>query len=182
VNRLKNVVIAGIVLCCPMIVNAEGYLGVSVVQFSVVDSEPGFNLTTKPAGAMLVWSSELNNYFGLDIRYGVSGDDSNAPLTMNVSVVSQFLKPQYKVSEDAKVYVLLGYSSLSVGRTVQGFNEEVAKKLALSYGVGASMEVTDKWEASFEWVNYIKDVQVGAPGVDIKLSISGIAAGIGYLF
>ena len=152
-----------------------------VSQFGIDDKEPGFAESVSPSGFYMNWVAG-SEYLDSDLRYIFSQSASSQHLTLSVSGVSYFLRPKLPVNKAFTIYGLFGYSSLLIDRTVKGLFPESGSQLGLSYGAGATYRAYSDLDVGIEWVSYMKDVQIGAPGVDIRMSVSGLSALVLYHF
>lgn len=160
----------------------ENYLKVGIAQYTIEDKEPGGNATGKPIGAYVSWIGEFNDFLSVEARFGGSGNATDNGVKLNAGGVSAFFRPYYSVGEKIKLYGLIGASSIAIGRTVTGFAEETVARTGVSYGLGADVRLSDSFLVGAEWTNYLKNADVGAAGLNIKMSVSSLAASVTYQF
>ena len=110
---------------------------------------------------------------------GMGDSTTTAPgTTVNVKLTSSyglFLKPKMMVSDAVELFARVGYfnakASLSVP-AAPALNTD-SSGTSLSYGMGASMKITDAIYGSLDWMQWYKK-----DGADIK----GMGLSIGYKF
>ncbi len=91
-------------------------------------------------------------------------------------------KPTLPLGDSFELYGLVGGSSVAIERTVPGFAAETVGRAGFSYGLGADFRVTPHLLVGAEWLDYIHDVDYGATGLNIRMSLSGATANVKYEF
>lgn len=105
-------------------------------------------------------------------------DSSTAGNTVNVKLSSSYglyIKPKAMVSDSVEVFARIGYFNAKPNLTVpsDSTQNQSANGTSLSYGLGASMQITNAIYGNLDWMQmYKKD------GIDIK----GMGLSIGYKF
>jgi len=160
------------------------YAGIGLGAFGLEESEPGFSQKSTVFGGYLKMGADFNDYFGAELRFGLTGTGSqtNAAGTLGVplpfttklqakSIISYLAKPQYPLTPDFRVYGLIGGTTAKLEATasVLGFSSSVsATKTGFSYGAGGELSLDNHLSIGAEWVQYWKDVTVG-PSVKARL-------------
>jgi len=130
-------------------------------------------------------------YFGIELRAGLTGSISNTfpagtigsitPIDLKVQTtnfISYFAKLQYPVSQNFRVYGLLGGTSgrfkVESKRGLRG--SIVTWKSAISYGAGAEFKFRSKGSIGVEWVQYWSDVPLSiVSNATSKASMYGVS-------
>ena len=105
-------------------------------------------------------------------------DSSTAGNTVNVKLSSSYglyIKPKAMVSDSVEVFARIGYFNAKPNLTVpsDSTQNQSANGTSLSYGLGASMQITNAIYGNLDWMQmYKKD------GIDIK----GMGLSIGHKF
>ena len=107
----------------------------------------------------------FNEYVAVEGRYAfVGGGDVQIAGTnvveMDGGLWSLFVKPQYPVSQDFKVYGLLGYGETMFASTT-GNNVVVDNAGGFQYGVGAAYAVVDAVDVFVDWVRPLDETIEG---------------------
>ena len=135
------------------------------IQDTIVDD--GINAGTILAGY------NLNEYLAFEGRYTFSADvdfDTNHA-EIDGDIWSVFVKPQYPVSEDFKVYALLGYGETQL--TDDG---------TFQYGLGGAYSATTNVEVFADWVRAYDDDEVNTVIGEYDLSQDVFTIGVNYKF
>jgi len=165
------------------------YFGLGLGTSGVDYSQPGLNMNFDGAMLIIKLGYDFNEYFGAEVRLGGTGEDKQplgaTTVEMGAGFLSAFIKPQYPISRDFRVYGLVGATNATFTReqiTTTGvilLDSEISKT-GFSYGVGAEYDLGDRWSLGGEWVQYWSDVELIRPG--IKASIWGAVANINFYF
>ena len=112
-------------------------------------------------------------------RLGVgifSGDYSEST---NASI---FLKPSYNVTEDVKVYGLLGFGWVKIDGK-KGYSD-IAKSTSPQFGLGASYRVKENIDifADYSWLLHDKKAKTMLPDESSKVSHDALTVGLYYHF
>jgi len=130
-------------------------------------------------GAFLfVAGYEYNPYLAVELRLSKSFVKENV---LKQIIFGIYLKPQYELYNDVKIYGLLGYGKLKVQQhNSSGINFSDKN---LHIGAGVSYNVTDKLELFADYISYSRDKKVvNYLGSTRKVSTSAINMGVNYHF
>ena len=115
----------------------------------------------------LIAGYNINEYLAVEGRYSFLSEDSYDYKIANVtvgdvgdvdgSVWSIFIKPQYSVTPEFKVYGLLGYGSTTLTETTDGDVDIISEETAFQYGLGGAYEVTTNVEVFADWTRALDD-------------------------
>ena len=147
--------------------------------------EEGIEGTNNSFG--LIAGYNVNEYFAVEGRYSFLAEDDYAFRQANVvvenvgevdgSVWAIFLKPQYPVTPEFKVYGLLGY-----GETTLTADEDiVSEEGAFQYGLGGAYSVTRNVEVFADWTRALDD-EFATDGFDLEGVSDLYTVGVNYKF
>ena len=152
-------------------------LGYNSTQYNL-DALSGFSNANSLA---ITLGKNMSENYALEGIYatGMSDSTTTSPgVTVNVKLTSSYglyLKPKLMVSDAVELFARVGYFN---GKTNFSFPAAPASNFdnsgtSLSYGMGASMKITDAIYGSLDWMQWYKK-----DGADIK----GMGLSIGYKF
>lgn len=128
---------------------------------------------------VITLGKNISENYALEGVYATGmNDSSTAGNTVNVKLSSSYglyIKPKAMVLDSVEVFARIGYFNAKPNLTVpsDSTQNQSVSGTSLSYGLGASMKVTDAIYGNLDWMQmYKKD------GIDIK----GMGLSIGYKF
>ena len=137
------------------------YLGAGYTYFDTSFTEAGndFKADMNNDAGMVLAGYNFNEYVALEGRYTfiAAGDVTFAGYDIDEldgSAWGVYVKPQYPVSDDVKVYALLGYASATVESTIYNESADVD---GFSYGLGVAYNVTKNVEVFADWTKIADD-------------------------
>jgi len=150
--------------------NEGATVGVSTGIISLGDTPIRTSVTTLAIGYQFPMAD--NVYSEVQAKLGFTGVGSG---TVNGSTTEMsadsLMGAYYKVGMNPApkvlVYGLVGYASMKYKVTVSPFTA-TATKSGLSYGVGASYEITDSKHLGIEYVDYPSDSTVSATSITLS--------------
>lgn len=156
-------------------------LGISAVSTRDADISVDWSGTTRQdrlGNYFLLAGYDFNEYFAVEGRYtnSFTHDDQTV-----MSGWSLFTKPQYPVSEDFSVYVLVGYGRV----TLDGVNGYLVDydDTDFQWGVGASYRVMENFSLFADYTFLANDMDGSYGGSDeVKLDVDMFSVGITYHF
>jgi len=160
----------------------DKYINISAGQFAILDVEPGIEFPIKALGLTVTWGQSFGEYSGVESKLFISQSASSGGITMNTSGYAVYYNPHIELIDNLSIHIPVGISFVSFDRTVSGYPKEKGRSFGFSYGAGLGYSIGDKLSVTMDWLSYLNGADVGAPGVDIKLSISSLMAGITYQF
>ncbi len=108
---------------------------------------------------------DFNQYIAVEGRYMTSFTHEDI---LERSLWGVYVKPQYPIMEELKVYALLGYGAFQL-EGINGSGIDIDED-GFQWGVGTSYEVTENISIFVDYLNIAKDMEVGAfinPSVEI---------------
>jgi len=128
---------------------------------------------SEDAGTILA-GYNYNDYVAFEGRYVFSTDIDYAGLNTQVDgdVWGIYVKPQYPVSGDFKVYALLGYGDVVDLDDGDGFQ----------YGVGAAFSANKNVEVFVDWVRAYDDEVALTSTQNADFTIDLVTIGVNYKF
>ena len=185
-HRMKLFIYSALLLTALSITTSanafENQLKVGVGPFTIKDSEPGFSASLNPIGTYIGWVGIFTPNIAMEVRLGGTGKESNPNISLQGTFLSVLFKPTLPIGDSFELYGLGGFSSVAIERTLPGFVAETAGRVGFSYGVGADFRITQHLLAGAEWTSYIQNVDYGATGLNIRMSLSGATANVKYEF
>ena len=143
-----------------------------------------YNITELPGLSnanhlLITLGKNMSQNYALEGVYanGMSDASTTSPV-VNVRLASSYglyVKPKLALSETFELFARVGYFNFKANSTVPSdtTQNQSANGTSLSYGLGASMKITNAVYGNLDWMQmYKKD------GADIK----GMGLGIGYSF
>ena len=157
------------------------YAGIGIGAFGIEAKTAGTAFSQKNTvfGGFGKVGVDINEYVGAELRAGTigTGDKTHAAGVVAATAVtvsqttdyflSYLAKLQYPVSQDFRVYTMLGattakFKSTSVPNTTA---VNVSKtKSGFSYGFGGDFTVNDQISVGAEWMQYLTNVKLDAAG------------------
>jgi len=144
------------------------YVGIGAVAMGLCKKGGNERLKDMTYGVLLKAGVNITDYIGIEARY------INASIESDFSEVEHYglyLKPQYMLNEEAKVYGLLGYGKTTVDY-ISGRRSSTLSESGLSFGAGFEYAFDDNIGL---WVDmqhifsgegiYETDLNLGAAGV-----------------
>lgn len=169
----------------------DSAVNAGVGQYSLDYQDQAQSVKGSTAGWRLGYVGRFNEYLGFEIRGGGAGETSATGLKLNPGgFFSPLFRPSFPVSEKVKLYGLIGFTSLAIGRTTATGTEETIARVGGSIGVGADFYFTEHIAAGIEVMSYQNNVDYG-PDPDFsnwtgvtraKVSLSSITASFKYQF
>ncbi len=145
-------------------------LGISVDKMTL-DFTNGSESEDKAVNITLLAGYNFSEYVAVEGRYmtSVAKDDNFERDTWGI-----YVKPQYPVSEELKIYALLGYGSFEV--------ESIdADDSGFQWGLGVSYAVAENVSIFVDYTSIANDVDADAL-LGAEVSSDAITAGITYRF
>ena len=159
------------------------YAGIGIGAFGIEAKTAGTAFSQKNTvfGGYGKFGVDINDYVGAELRVGSvgTGDKSwpantfgagTAATTVSQTTdyfVSYLGKLQYPVSQDFRLYAMLGATTAKL-KTTSAPNVAAANlsktKTGFSYGFGGDFSVTDQLSVGAEWMQYLTDVKLNATG------------------
>ncbi|MDX8405327.1 MAG: porin family protein [Mariprofundus sp.] len=173
------------------------YDGVGLGVFGIEATETGFSQNNTMSGGYAKLGVDINDYFGLELRAGTIGTGSRnyptgtsvggtvLPVPVEVKLTSDYFvsylaKFQYPVSQDFRIYTMLGATTAKFKRNISavGASGVIAKsKTGFSYGVGGDYSYNDRFSFGGEWMQYWTNVTIDSP-TNLKAKIWGATASV----
>lgn len=150
-------------------------LGTSAGSLSLFDAESGQDRTIN---LTFLAGYEFNPYVAVEGRYStyIAKEDF-----LNNDFWGVYLKPQYPVNEDFKVYALLGFGGMMVDG-VGGADIDV-DDTGFQWGLGASYSVAEDMAVFVDYVNIASDMGANSwNGTTAEIDAAAITVGITYNF
>jgi len=157
------------------------YAGIGIGAFGI-ESKDGtvpYNQKNTVFGGYAKVGVDINEYFGVELRGGSigTGDKSYAAGTFGATAttlsqttdyfLSYLGKLQYPVSQDFRLYAMLGATTAKI-KTTTSPNVAAANlsktKSGFSYGFGGDFSVNDQISVGAEWMQYLTNVKLNATG------------------
>ena len=155
-------------------------VGISAVStrdgsLSFFDEESGQDRT---GNLLFMAGYEFNPYVALEGRYSTYIAEEDV---LNSDTWGVYLKPQYPVSEDFKVYALLGFGGIDA-EGVNGHDVDVDDS-GFQWGLGGSYDMTDTFSVFFDYVSLASDLEANSfLGVPEDVDSDALTVGIIYNF
>lgn len=192
INRKFSALSASVALAItPAAWAYDSAVNAGVGQYSLDYQDQAQSVKGNSAGWRLGYVGRFNEYLGFEIRGGGAGETSAAGLQLKPGFFfSPLFRPSFPVSEKVKLYGLLGFTGLAIGRTTTSNTEEVIARAGGSIGLGAEFYFTEHIAAGIEAMSYQNNVDYG-PDPDFsnwtgvtraKVSLSSITASFKYQF
>jgi hypothetical protein len=149
------------------------------------------SVTGERAGWRLGYVGRFNDYIGFDARMGGTGETSAAGLRITPGFfLSPLFRPSFPVNEKVKLYGLIGFTVLAIGRTPAGSSEEIIARAGGSIGVGTDLYFDGHMAAGIELISYQHNVDYGPKSdydnwtgvTQARVSLSSITASFKYQF
>jgi opacity protein-like surface antigen len=120
---------------------------------------------------------QFNPYIALEGRYATYIFDEDS---INSDTWGVYLKPQYPVNEDLKLYVLLGFGGMTVDG-VDGANIDVDDS-GFQWGLGASHVVAEDIAVFLDYTSIANDMGGTWLGTAADVSSDALTLGVTYSF
>jgi len=163
--------------------NGSFYAGAG---FSLIATAPNidyFNnkkiFQDKTASALLIAGYLYNPYLSIELRFSKT---LGKEFFLKHTVYGIYIKPQYEIYNNLKIYGLLGYGKLKITQyNNSGVNFSDTN---LHFGAGLSYKITNHIELFADYVNYSRDKKVVNYflGKTKKVDTSSINLGFNYHF
>jgi len=173
------------------------YAGFAIGAFGVEvkDSSVGLNQKNTVVGGYGKFGVDFSDYIAGEIRVGATGKGSKTypagtfgiPATFDVKLKSSYFisylaKLKFPVSQDARVYALIGGTTAKAQMDVSivGLNFTQNKtKTGFTYGLGGEYNLNDQLSVGGEWVQYWTNVKLDNT---TKAKLWGAVATLAYHF
>jgi len=166
----------------------QPYAGVGIGMFT---TDLGFGAKAKNAvGFYINGGADINHYFGAELRIGSVGsktiDTFVAGSKFKTDIFISYLgKLQYPFTPEAKVYALLGATTVKGSISGPATSNNSSTQTNLSYGAGFSYTVADSINIGIEYMLYAPKVKATSDGItvtttDIKLSSFAITTSYNF--
>jgi opacity protein-like surface antigen len=119
---------------------------------------------------------EFNQYTAIEGRYSTYIVDSDGVETDTWGI---YLKPQYPVNEDFKVYALLGFGGVTIDG-VRGSSSIDEDDTSFQWGLGASYVVAEDIAIFLDYAKLMEDMDADTWRDDID--VDAITLGVTYNF
>lgn len=127
---------------------------------------------------MVLAGYEFNPYIAVEGRYSTYVFDEDS---LNSDTWGVYLKPQYPVNEDVKVYALLGFGGMTVDG-IDGANIDV-DDTGFQWGLGVSHSVTENIAVFLDYTSIANDMGADAWGAaPVDVDADAITLGVTYSF
>jgi len=171
----------------PIVVEQETnnlYIGIGLSAVSTRESSLDFfsveNGQDRTGDISLIAGYDFNEYIAVEGRYMTSVADEDIIERTSWGI---YLKPQYPVTEDMKVYALLGFGGFDVSGTNHTGANIDADDTGFQWGLGGSYKILDNLSIFIDYLNIANNVATTAfvnPNVDIDSD--AITIGLLYHF
>jgi opacity protein-like surface antigen len=142
--------------------------------FDVVDGQD------RTGDVSLVVGYDINEYVAVEGRYQFSVAEENI---LDKTSWGLFVKPQYPVTEDFKVYGLLGFGGLDVSGTNHVGAKIDADDTGLQWGLGASYEVYENISIFVDYLNIATGMDTTAfVTSNVEIDSDAFTVGVIYHF
>ena len=177
------------------------YLGGTIVyQRTYADNSTWFGKidSQDETGALgLVAGYDFNEYVAIEGRFATSLFEEDYA---EVTTYSIFVKPQYPVTEEFKIYALLGFGNVTVDATDAGgsyfgavpsiVGNTLMDESGFQWGLGVSYAVTEEIGVFFDYVAFASDAEVdptplyayGPAARYTEMSNDALTLGVTYKF
>ncbi|MCF6243463.1 MAG: porin family protein [Sulfurovum sp.] len=129
---------------------------------------------------------EINEYVAIEGRYQMSVSEEDTIDSNSKKSWGIFVKPQYYVTSDFKVYGLLGYGGFNLSLTNKTGGKSTVVDLestGLQWGLGLSYEVYENISIYVDYLNLVRDIRMPTfINKNVDVSSDTITIGISYRF
>jgi len=123
---------------------------------------------------------DINEYVAIEGRYQFSVAEENI---LDKTSWGIFVKPQYPVTEDFKVYGLLGYGGIDVSGTNHIGSSIATDDTGFQWGLGASYEVYENISIFIDYLNIASGVPTTAfVASNVEIDSDAFTIGVIYHF
>jgi len=121
----------------------------------------------------------INNYLNFEARCNIQiGQKQRLDHTYSYGV---FLKPNYPITTNFKLYGLLGYSKNKIVKNQKGFKNNETIQYGFSYGAGLEYQIEERTSIYVDYVRYINKSIIKPEG-KYAIKIDTIGGGLKYNF
>ena len=158
------------------------YVGAGISGISSATSINFFKekaLQDRNGAFLLVAGYEYNPYLSVELRFLKTFVEEYA---FKQTAYGIYIKPQYEIYNNLKIYGLLGYGKLKVTKhNKKGAN---FSNTTFHLGAGLSYKITDKFEGYVDYVSYSRDKKVVNYYLEPmkKVDTASVNVGINYHF
>ncbi len=135
--------------------------------YSYVDNDlgiAGVNLTEHQNGLTILGGYNINEYVAVEGRYTFADSTDFANIIdVDGDLWGIYVKPQYNISNDIKVYALLGYGDVKSIDNGDGFQYG----LGLAYGITKNVEIFGDWIRAYDDDLFSNDDAVANGTIDV---------------
>ena len=158
------------------------YVGIGLSAVSTRESSLDFfsvkNGQDRTGDIALIAGYDFNEYLAVEGRYMVSVAEEDI---LDRTSWGIYLKPQYPVTDDMRVYALLGFGGFDVsGTNHSGVNID-ADDTGFQWGLGGSYKILDNLSIFIDYLNIADNVETTA-FVNPNADIDSDAVTIGVLY
>lgn len=111
----------------------------------------------------------FDDFLSGTFAYG-SVDGTELGINFDVDVLVFALKGNFYKSENLNIYGILGHNSLDYSLSAPSVTTLSDDDSSLTYGLGASFNLSDSFEAQIEWQSYYDDQGIEADGIYFGLA------------
>jgi len=155
------------------------YAGTGLGAFGLELKAPGVSQKNTVFGGYAKFGADFNEFVGAELRIGTTANGSTSypggVITLSGdSIFSYFLKLQYPVAQDFRLYGLIGGTTAKMAVKINApllglpVLQDSATQTGFSYGAGGEYFVSDQISIGAEWVQYWTNVNVGT-SLDAKI-------------
>ncbi|MCF6243462.1 MAG: porin family protein [Sulfurovum sp.] len=160
------------------------YLGLGVSAVSTHEEDLDFFSITegqdRTGDISLALGYDWNEYIGLEARYMVSIAKEDI---VDRSSWGIYVKPQYPITEDFKIYGLIGIGGFDASGTNHFGQNISADDVSLQWGLGVSYQVYENISLYIDYIQVASDVSATAfVNKNVDVSSDAINIGISYHF
>jgi len=158
------------------------YAGVGISAVITYEDDASFFETKagqeRTGDITLIAGYDFNQYIAVEGRYMTSFTHEDI-LERNLWGV--YVKPQYPIMEDLKVYALLGYGSFQLDG-INGSGIDIDED-GFQWGIGTSYDVTENISIFVDYLSIATDIEVDSfIGSNVEIDSDAVTVGLLYKF
>ena len=165
------------------------YAGIGLGTLNTEYKDAAVNQSKTTFGGVLKAGADFNEYFGAELRLGMTGKNKKTIGGVSRTFSSPFFisylaKGMYPVTSDVNVYVLAGATTARIKGTSGGASQ-TKTKTGLSLGGGLDYKLDSHVSLGAEWTQYMFPVKLASGsvfGTNAKARMWGITANATYHF
>jgi len=192
----------GDIVPAPMVMdevdNSSFYVGAGLIYTRTYgDDSSWFDEETpgqdEAGGLGLIVGYNINQYIAVEGRLASTFFDEDYAETFTYSL---FAKPQYPVTEDFKIYGLLGFGGVNVDTTSDSSGDFISAnpgtnlidEVSFQWGLGASYAVTEEIEIFLDYTSLLNGADINTrlyawdPKYYTEINVDAVTLGVTYKF